>query len=108
MKFVDEVRIDIQAGKGGNGALSFRREKYIPKGGPDGGDGGHGGNVYLVADGALNTLVDFRFKRRFEAENGTEAQGGTKREPLGNISGSRTHWNPSLGSRHRRVYGGTA
>ena len=78
MKFVDEVRIDIQAGKGGNGALSFRREKYIPKGGPDGGDGGHGGNVYLVADGALNTLVDFRFKRRFEAENGTGGSGRNK------------------------------
>lgn len=75
MKFVDEVRITVEAGKGGDGALSFRREKYIPKGGPDGGDGGHGGSVYLVADGALNTLVDFRHWRRFKAENGQPGQG---------------------------------
>jgi GTPase len=70
MKFVDEVRIEVDAGRGGDGALSFRREKYIPKGGPDGGDGGHGGNVFLYADSGLNTLVDFRFQRRFRAESG--------------------------------------
>ena len=75
MKFVDEVRITVEAGKGGDGALSFRREKYIPKGGPDGGDGGHGGDVVLVADNDLNTLVDFRHRRRFRAENGQPGQG---------------------------------
>ena len=70
MKFVDEATIKIEAGKGGNGCVSFRREKYIPKGGPDGGDGGDGGCVYLVAHSDLNTLVDFRFQRSFRAENG--------------------------------------
>ena len=62
MKFIDETRITVIAGKGGNGCLSFRREKFIPKGGPDGGDGGHGGSVYLLADGSLNTLIDYRRK----------------------------------------------
>lgn len=70
MKFVDEARITVEAGKGGNGCLSFRREKFIPKGGPDGGDGGDGGSVYLEADDAVNTLVDFRYTRRFKADNG--------------------------------------
>ena len=60
MKFVDEATIRVQAGNGGHGALSFRREKYVERGGPDGGDGGHGGSVYLVADQSLNTLADFR------------------------------------------------
>lgn len=73
MKFVDEAVISVEAGKGGNGCMSFRREKYIPKGGPDGGDGGHGGDVLLVADEAINTLVDFRYVRRYRAETG---QGG--------------------------------
>lgn len=73
MKFVDEATIKVEAGKGGNGCVSFRREKYIPKGGPNGGDGGDGGSVYLVADENLNTLIDFRFTRYFKAENG---QGG--------------------------------
>ena len=58
MKFIDEARIEVQAGKGGNGAASFRREKFIPKGGPDGGDGGRGGSIYAVADQNINTLVD--------------------------------------------------
>ena len=62
MKFVDEAEILVEAGKGGNGCLSFLREKFIEKGGPDGGDGGDGGSVWLVADAALNTLVDFRFQ----------------------------------------------
>jgi len=80
MKFVDEASISVEAGKGGNGCLSFRREKYIPKGGPDGGDGGHGGSVYLVADGQVNTLVDFRYVRRYKAETG---QGGMGSEMSG-------------------------
>jgi GTP-binding protein len=75
MKFVDETAIQVQAGKGGNGCLSFRREKYIARGGPDGGDGGDGGSVYLEADGALNTLVDFRFQRHYQAENGEGGRG---------------------------------
>ena len=70
MKFVDETTIHVQAGRGGNGCLSFRREKFIEKGGPDGGDGGDGGNVYLEGDSSLNTLVDFRFQRNFNAESG--------------------------------------
>jgi len=75
VKFVDEAPIVVHAGKGGNGCLSFRREKYIERGGPDGGDGGDGGCVYLVADENLNTLVDFRFQRSYQAESG-QAGGG--------------------------------
>lgn len=75
MKFVDEVEIKVAAGKGGDGCLSFRREKFIPFGGPDGGDGGDGGSLYLVADNNLNTLVDFRYKRQFKAESGKTGQG---------------------------------
>ncbi|MBA3581506.1 MAG: GTPase ObgE [Gammaproteobacteria bacterium] len=70
MKFIDESNIIVQAGNGGNGIASFRREKYIPFGGPNGGDGGNGGSVYLVADVNLNTLVDFRHERFFQAQNG--------------------------------------
>ncbi|MBT7374989.1 MAG: Obg family GTPase CgtA [Porticoccaceae bacterium] len=72
MKFVDEASIKVHAGKGGNGCLSFRREKYIPKGGPDGGDGGDGGSVILVGTEGLNTLIDFRYTRNFRAENGQQ------------------------------------
>ena len=75
MKFVDEARISVTAGKGGNGCLSFRREKYIAKGGPDGGDGGDGGSVYLLADNALNTLIDYRYQPRYRAESGQGGQG---------------------------------
>ncbi len=75
MKFVDEADIRVAAGKGGNGCVSFRREKYIPFGGPDGGDGGDGGSVYVVADDNLNTLIDLRFKREFRAENGQAGMG---------------------------------
>ena len=75
MKFVDEAAITVEAGAGGNGCLSFRREKYIPRGGPDGGDGGDGGDVVLCADPGLNTLVDFRFRRQFRAERGRHGQG---------------------------------
>jgi GTP-binding protein len=70
MKFVDEVSINVQAGKGGNGCLSFRREKYIERGGPDGGDGGDGGSIVVEADEALNTLVDYRFTRNYRAGSG--------------------------------------
>ena len=80
MKFVDEATIRVQAGNGGHGCLSFRREKYVEKGGPDGGDGGHGGSVYLVADAAMNTLADFRVARKFRAESG---QGGAGRNKTG-------------------------
>jgi GTP-binding protein len=75
MKFVDEARIHVAAGKGGPGAVSFRREKYIPKGGPDGGDGGRGGSVWLVGDSGLNTLADFRHARHFKARNGEPGAG---------------------------------
>lgn len=75
MKFVDEVLIWIEAGKGGDGALSFRREKFVPKGGPDGGDGGDGGSIYLIADKNLNTLVDFRHQRQYRAQKGQTGMG---------------------------------
>ena len=75
MKFVDEAKIEVQGGKGGNGAASFRREKFIPKGGPDGGDGGRGGSVYAVADRNINTLVDYRYTRKFFAPNGENGRG---------------------------------
>jgi len=75
MKFVDEATIDVTAGKGGNGCVSFRREKFVPKGGPDGGDGGDGGSVFLEGDAALNTMIDYRYPRRFRAENGEAGRG---------------------------------
>ena len=75
MKFVDEATIDVAAGDGGNGCASFRHEKYKEFGGPDGGDGGRGGHVLAVADASLNTLVDFRYTRRFEAERGEHGKG---------------------------------
>ena len=75
MKFIDEASIFVEAGKGGDGCLSFRREKYIPKGGPNGGDGGDGGSVFLIGDAALNTLVDFRFQPRYRAEKGEHGKG---------------------------------
>lgn len=76
MKFIDEAKIYVCAGAGGNGVASFRREKYIPKGGPDGGDGGKGGSIYVVADRNINTLVDYRYTRKFIAQNGEK--GGSK------------------------------
>lgn len=75
MKFVDEADIRVEAGDGGNGVVSFRREKYIPKGGPDGGDGGDGGDVYLEADENLNTLIDYRFERIHRAQRGQNGMG---------------------------------
>jgi GTP-binding protein len=75
MKFVDEARIKVQAGHGGRGSVSFRREKFVPFGGPDGGDGGHGGSVYLRAIPGINTLVDFRVERTYKAESGQSGSG---------------------------------
>jgi GTP-binding protein len=75
MKFVDEATIEVLGGKGGNGASSFRREKFIPKGGPDGGDGGHGGNVLAIADRNINTLIDYRYARKHAARNGEHGRG---------------------------------
>lgn len=80
MKFVDEASIYVRAGKGGNGCLSFWREKFVAKGGPDGGDGGDGGSIILEADASLNTLIDYRYTRRYAAENG---QGGRGRDQTG-------------------------
>lgn len=84
MKFVDEATIIVEAGNGGHGCLSFRREKYVPRGGPDGGDGGDGGSVYLEADDSLNTLIDYRFQRKHKAQGGEQGAGrnctGTKGE----------------------------
>jgi GTP-binding protein len=75
MKFVDEATIEVTAGKGGNGCVSFRREKFVPKGGPDGGDGGDGGSVYIEGDDSLNTMIDYRYTRRFRAESGEAGRG---------------------------------
>ena len=95
MKFIDEAKIQIHAGNGGNGAASFRREKYVPRGGPDGGDGGRGGSVWAVADRNINTLVDYRFARIHRAENGKKGEGSecygrggediTLRMPVGTV-----------------------
>src|SRR5690606_2679848 len=95
MRFVDEAVITVEAGDGGNGVASFRREKFVPFGGPDGGDGGRGGSVYLQGDSGLNTLVDFRHQRKFKASNGERGSGRQKtgksgedifiRVPLGTI-----------------------
>jgi GTP-binding protein len=75
MKFVDEARIEVIAGNGGDGVASFRREKFIPKGGPDGGDGGRGGSIWALADRNINTLIDFRYARRHQAKNGERGRG---------------------------------
>lgn len=75
MKFFDEAIISVTAGKGGNGVVSFRREKYVPRGGPDGGDGGRGGSIIMVADRNLNTLIDYRYTRIFRAEDGENGRG---------------------------------
>jgi GTP-binding protein len=76
--FVDEVDIEVEAGGGGNGCLSFRREKFVPRGGPNGGDGGHGGSIYLVATLHQNTLVTYRFHPEFHAERGQHGQGSNR------------------------------
>ena len=78
MKFIDEAKIEVSAGNGGNGAVSFRREKYIPMGGPDGGDGGRGGSVFAVADENINTLVEYRFVKKYAAKNGEKGHGSDR------------------------------
>jgi GTP-binding protein len=78
MKFIDEAKIEVHAGKGGNGVASFRREKFVPKGGPDGGDGGRGGSVYALADRNINTLVEYRFARIHRARNGEPGHGSDR------------------------------
>ncbi len=78
MKFIDEAKIEVVAGKGGNGAASFRREKFVPRGGPDGGDGGKGGSVWALADENLNTLVEYRFVKRYQAKNGEKGHGSDR------------------------------
>ena len=78
MKFFDEARIEVIAGNGGNGSASFRREKFVPRGGPDGGDGGRGGSIFALADTNLNTLIDYRYTRIFRAKNGESGHGSDK------------------------------
>ena len=78
MKFIDEAKIQVIAGKGGDGVASFRRERYIPKGGPDGGDGGDGGSIYAIADRNINTLVDYRFARMHRAKKGGNGRGSDR------------------------------
>src|SRR6187401_1796733 len=84
--FVDRIKVFAQAGDGGNGAVSFRREKFVPRGGPDGGDGGHGGDVIFEADEGLTTLAHFRHRNLYRAQNGTPGSGGKRHgkrgEPL--------------------------
>lgn len=75
MKFIDEARIEVHAGKGGDGVASFRREKFVPRGGPDGGDGGRGGSIHAVADRNINTLIDYRYARIHRAKNGQKGMG---------------------------------
>jgi GTP-binding protein len=76
--FVDQVRIHVKAGRGGDGVVSFRREKYVPRGGPDGGDGGHGGNVLVVASQRLTTLLDLRYQQQYQAESGSPGEGSNR------------------------------
>lgn len=72
--FIDKARISVRAGNGGNGSVSFHREKYVAAGGPDGGDGGRGGSIILQVDDNMSTLMDFRYKRKYEAGNGADAK----------------------------------
>src|SRR5689334_11935040 len=82
--FIDRARIQVQAGDGGRGAVSFRREKFVPRGGPDGGDGGHGGDIYITATLSKNTLVDFQYLRHFRSGKGHHGEGGNRTGKSGN------------------------
>src|SRR5437016_10013186 len=82
--FVDEIDIFVKSGDGGAGCVSFRREKYVPRGGPDGGDGGDGGSVWLEADPSLTTLLDYHYKRHYHAERGRHGEGSNRHGASGN------------------------
>ena len=82
--FIDQAQLELQAGKGGAGSISFRREKFIPKGGPDGGNGGRGGNIVLIGDSNLRTLQDFRYKKKYIASNGYPGSSNSKSGKNGN------------------------
>jgi GTPase len=113
--FIDEIDIFVKGGDGGAGCVSFRREAYVPRGGPDGGDGGDGGSVFLEADPALSTLLDFRYKRHYHAERGTHGEGSNRhgrsgedlivRVPLGTVVRDRDTGEPlgDLTARGQRV-----
>ena len=92
MKFLDQAKIYIKAGNGGAGSASFRREKYIEFGGPDGGDGGHGGSIILEAERNLNTLIDYRYKQHFKAESG---KAGSKKNKTGGSGNCLLYTSPS-------------
>lgn len=96
--FADRAKIYVRSGKGGDGHVSFRREKYVPSGGPDGGDGGHGGDVIFVVDEGLNTLIDFRHIRKYKAGDGEE--GG--KEKLPRQGRRRHHYQSPCGNRDQR------
>src|ERR1700745_3205043 len=95
MKFIDEANIEVIAGDGSTGSISFRREKYVPRGGPDGGDGGRGGSIWMVADRNINTLIDYRYARIHRAKRGENGRGAdqygrgaedlTLRVPVGTV-----------------------
>ena len=103
MKFIDEAKIEVHAGKGGDGAATFRREKYVPRGGPNGGDGGRGGSVWARADRNINTLVDYRFARIHRAENGERGGRGLQRPRRRGHRAARAggHRDPRRGDRRR-------
>jgi hypothetical protein len=107
--FIDEIDIFVKGGDGGAGCVSFRREAYVPRGGPDGGDGGDGGSVFLEADPALTTLLDFRYKRHYHAERGTHGEGSNRHGKSGDdlIVGCRSAPWYGTGTRraHRRSHG---
>ena len=100
--FIDKIQIFVKAGAGGHGAVSFRREKYVAKGGPDGGDGGNGGNIIFVTDEGVNTLLAFRYKRKFIAEPGGNGEGAKapRQKRRGRCyQGSPRNHNPQCGKR---------
>lgn len=103
MRFVDEAVISVKAGKGGNGCVSFRREKFVPRGGPDGGDGGDGGSIILRADSRLLSLYDFRIMRHYEAQNGQGGMAASATGAKARIWSSTCPWARSCSSRPRKA-----